>query len=138
MSESSKTYAYFFVSEFDCSVQEITKLMGVSPTKSCNKGAPGAHVDTLPRSIWELHSTLARGEMPLQDHVENVLMVLEKRPEIVAKLGQQYTAGINCVGYYYSANPGLHLSAELIKRVAALDLSLDFDLYNLVDSASSD
>lgn len=34
---------------------------------------------------------------------------------------------------YYGSNPGLHLSAELIKRLATLDLSVDFDLYNYAE-----
>lgn len=52
------------------------------------------------------------------------------RTVVVHSLVLRYSAGINCVGYFYGANPGLHLSADLLGRIAALRLAVDFDLYN--------
>jgi hypothetical protein len=75
-------------------------------------------------------SPLARGESLLQDHIEALLPLLEARASVVKLFAQRNAAGINCVGYYYGSNPGLHLSAPLITRLAALGLPVDFDLYN--------
>lgn len=56
--------------------------------------------------------------------------MLEPHREAVLSFARKGEAGVNCVGYYYGANPGLHLSAALLTRLAALELPVDFDLYN--------
>lgn len=43
-----------------------------------------------------------------------------------------YSAGIQVVAIFHNANTmpgGVHLKKEYIRRIAALDLSIDFDLY---------
>lgn len=80
--------------------------------------------------MWICQSPLPRGETLLQDQIESLLTVLEPHREAIVAVAQTCDAGINCVGYYYGSNPGLHLSAELIARLDALKLPVDFDLYN--------
>lgn len=67
---------------------------------------------------WELRSPLARGENLLHEYLEALVSVLEHRAHVVRSLASRYSAGINCVGYFYGSNPGLHLSACLIERIA--------------------
>jgi hypothetical protein len=86
------------------------------------------------RDWWTLISPLPRGESFLQDHIEALLKVLEPKALELSSLGEKCSFGINCVGYYYGANPGLGLSAALIRRLAALGLGIDFDLYNYAET----
>jgi hypothetical protein len=75
-------------------------------------------------------SPLARGEGRLQDYMESLLCLLEPNTQVIRKLVTECSVGINCVGYYYGSNPGLHLSAALLARLASLQIDVDFDLYN--------
>ena len=42
---------------------------------------------------------------------------------------EAFCRGINCVGYYTRENPGFHLSRKLQRKLALLDLEIDFDEY---------
>lgn len=130
MKVRSDVYAYFWVQKYDCSSEEISSMMQISPTEVRERGDVSQNGKVRNHSLWQLDSPLARGDNFLQDYLSQLLDILEIRESAIKTLVQKYEAGINCVGYYYGSNPGLHLSAELIKRVAQLDLSVDFDLYN--------
>ena len=129
MPERSDVYAYFWIEGFD-SAAEVTAEMAMAPSRVQSIGDPLPSGRLVQRSTWELSSPIARGDTLIQDHLAALVEVLEKRPEAVRALVSRYSAGINCVGYYYGSNPGLHLSRELIERLSALELSVDFDLYN--------
>jgi hypothetical protein len=130
MAERSDVYAYFWVEGFDCGCEDITTQMKIAPSRVQQVG------DVLPSgraaqaNRWELLSPLARGENLLQQYLEALVGVLEPRAHVIQTLASRYSAGINCVGYYYGSNPGLHFSASLIERIAALKVAVDFDLYN--------
>lgn len=129
MPELSDVYAYFWV-EGSASPAEITSLMGVEPTEFRAVGDRFSSGRIAHKNWWQLQSPLARGDHLLQDYLEALLPVLEAKASVVKHLAKNSSAGVNCVGYYYASNPGLHLSAALIARLAGLDLSVDFDLYN--------
>lgn len=42
-----------------------------------------------------------------------------------------------CAAYFREANPGFHLDVALLRRVAALGLDLDFDLYCLTPAEAA-
>lgn len=83
---------------------------------------------------WELLSPLPRGGGLLQAYLESLVCLLEPVAAAVRELASEYSAGINCVGYYYGSNPGLHLSSDLLVRIAALHVPVDFELYNYSSS----
>jgi Domain of unknown function (DUF4279) len=137
MPERSDVYAYFWVQGFTCSPEEVTALLGFTP--SSLEAVRTAERKVLPShpNMWLRQSSVPRGDSLLQDHLEGLLQILEPHREAVVSFASKGQAGINCVGYYYGANPGLHLSASLLARLTALELPVDFDLYNYSEAESA-
>lgn len=130
MEETFDTYAYFWVTNFDCNPLEITKAIGFEPTQVLLKGESLKNGRSRQHSFWEFHSSLPRTE-PFQDaHLSNLLENLLSKRQQIKEIASKHTVGINCVGYYTNVNPGFHMSAELINQCAMLGVSIDFDLYN--------
>lgn len=130
MAERSDVHAYFWVEGFDGPPAQITSQMGLEPCETRGAGDVSISGRVTKCSQWAVASPLARGNHLIQEYLEALLPLLETRAEVVARLARTCSVGINCVGYYYGSNPGLHLSAPLVVRLAALGLSVDFDLYN--------
>ena len=129
MADTRDTYAYFWITGFECPFAEITAQMGIDPTKAWNKGDPGTYREVMRWSGWDLRSPMPRGDKFIHEHVEALLPVLEQRAEVVRSFARAYDAGINCVGYFHNFNPGFHFSLETMSRIVALGLPVDFDLY---------
>ena len=132
MDQQYDTYAYFWVAEFDCEPEFISRTLGLEPSRAFKKGdLVSENTDRRwKHSSWEYFSTLPRTE-PCQDaHIENLIKIMLERKDKILQLQSTYEVGINCVGHYYNANPGFHMSSDLIKKCAELGVSIDFDLYN--------
>ena len=126
------TYAYFYVFDFEGEASEISRKLELEPTETWLKGDAWLPNKPRPHSNWEIHSPVDRSEIFLDTHIKAVLDIIEpKRLKIFELREQGGDIGINCVGYYYSEHPGFHLSAELLSRLAAFSLDVDFDLYCL-------
>ena len=131
MTESRKTYAYFWVAGDVLPHDEISLLLGLKPTKYWNKGDPGKYIQEQKLARWVYESPLPKNEIFIDSHISALMDLLELKVNEVAKLSELYEVGIQCVGYYTEANPGFHMSKELINKVSTLGLDLDFDLYCL-------
>lgn len=130
MRERTDVYAYFWVEGYSCSHDDMSARLGLTPTSTRSIGDAGRYGPPAKSNCWKLLSPLPRGEDFLQDYLESLLALLEPHVAVVRRLSSECSAGINCVGYYYGSNPGLHLSASLLARLAALHVPVDFDLYN--------
>lgn len=127
-----KTYAYFYVSNFEGEPSLISQRLELEPAKTWLKGDSWLPNKSRLQSNWEIHSRIEHSEIFLHAHIEAVLDIIEpKRLQILELREQGCDIGINCVGYFYSEHPGFHLSAELLSRLAAFSLDVDFDLYCL-------
>jgi hypothetical protein len=131
MEEKLDTYAYFWVEGFECNPQEISDTLGLAANEAYSKGdLISEHSDRRrKRSSWKYISSLPREEPYIDSHIQNLVDVLITKKAEIEKLKTIYDIGINCVGYYTNVNPGFHMSKELIKSCAELDISIDFDLY---------
>lgn len=132
MKPEYNTYAYFWVSDFDCEPNDISELLWLKPTEIQRKGDLISEKSGRKRrqSSWKYHSSLPRTEPSQDAHLKNILDVIQERKEVITTLKTMYSVGINCVGFYYNANPGFHMSSELLKACASLEVDIDFDLYN--------
>lgn len=130
MEEVFETYAYFWISDFDCAPTEITKEIGLEPTCVVLKGEPLSNGRSRNRSFWEFHSSLPRTEEFQDAHLSNLMVELLPRVQSIKAIGLRYASGINCVGYYKNVNFGFHMNAELMQQCAQLGVDVDFDLYN--------
>jgi len=131
-----ETYAYFFVDGFDCDPSVISSHLALSPTKVWRKGDPHPKRKNhfFERSCWQLESTTPRETCDLGAPVSSLVNLLLEKAELIATLPSHKSKGINCVGYYFSENPGFSLPAELSSKLGRLNVDVDFDLYNLRDS----
>jgi hypothetical protein len=132
MEQEFDTYAYFWVSDFECDPEEISILLDLKPQRTFRKGdlinANGKA--KIKNSFWQFASSLPRTEASQDAHISNLIEVMLQRKDVIIQLQDKYEVGINCVGYYHDSNPGFHMDADLIKSCAALGVSIDFDLYN--------
>ena len=126
-------YAYFYVSDFEGDASEITRKLELEPTQTWHKGDVWFRAPRLrPESNWQIHSPVDRSEIFLNSHIEAVLDIIEPKKARILEIQEQgCTIGINCVGLYYDAHPGFTLSANLLSRLAAFSMDVDFDLYCL-------
>ena len=131
-----ETYAYFYIDGFACEPEAITTHLGVTPSKTWRAGDPHPKRKNhfFERSGWQVESGLSRDTYDMAAPVSALVDVLLARFERFSSLPAHQAKGINCVGYYFSENPGFGLTPELAAKIAKLGLSVDFDLYNLRDS----
>jgi hypothetical protein len=132
------TYAYFFVRGFSGDPEQVSARLALTPDRVWRQGDAGAAGKPKPFSNWELYSPLPRAEVYQDAHLLALLEILEGQRARVLEVIAQYTCGLQCVGYYTGENPGFHMDAALISRIASLGLSVDFDLYCSCDCEPSE
>ena len=131
-----KTYAYFYVSNFDCAPEEITNILGLKPTDAWCKGEKWGPGDTRERkeNFWRYKTSESTNDYHTNIHFNELLDKLEKQKEYLANLPSEAKTGITYVPTCYFPNVGVILEHELLERVVNLGLSLDFDIYSLSGS----
>ncbi|MBC8106066.1 MAG: DUF4279 domain-containing protein [Anaerolineae bacterium] len=124
-------HVYFAVFGFGDDPAVVTQAMGIEPTEAWVKGEPtGRRRGIRTHSRWVLQSALALVE-PIEDHFEDLLPQLECRRDAVADVRTRFEARLAVAAYWRELNPSFRLSAEIVRRVAALGLDVVFDLYCL-------
>ena len=115
--------------------EPVSNLLGREPTHFKPKGQRvGESTILRKRSIWEIRSDLPE-DAEVETHLASLLDELEKYAAGIRSLAPA-DAGIQCAAYWYTSQPGFHLSSMLLSRVAALGLSLDFDMYCMGEADS--
>jgi hypothetical protein len=121
--------AYFRLTGFEQSPEEISKLIGLEPSRSWATGSERSNskipYDT---SAWILESRLSESAS-LEYHLEDLLNQLEPFAGRIVALPSPHASWIEMVGYFDERYPGLSLDTKLLRRVSALGASLDFDFY---------
>jgi hypothetical protein len=126
---------YLGVFEFGSDPQVVTDVLGIAPTKAYGPGAPkpgvvGERGGTWRHGRWELASPAGRGAR-VEDQLTALLPLLEERADAVAEARRRFAVQLVCVAYFREVNPGFHLDAALLRRLAELGLDFDFDMYFL-------
>ena len=131
-----ETYAYFFIHGFDCEPDDITAHLSLAPSHTWRKGDPYSRRKNhfFDYAGWEIESGLPRDTYDMAAPVTALADMLLSRHDAFVSLPAHKKMGINCVGYYFSENPGFRLSAELAGKITKLGLDVAFDLYNMRDS----
>jgi phosphopantetheine adenylyltransferase len=131
--ERRDVYVYFWIASAELAPTEVSKILGLQPSRTRTLGVQLVANHRSQNHQWTLNGPMPRGEGFLQDHIEALVAVLEQKAGELQVVRERAELGVNCVGYYCGAHPGLHLSASLVQRLAKLGLSIDFDLYNYAD-----
>lgn len=128
------TYCYFYVEGFACDPEEITRQLGITPTEFRRKGDAGRNGLPIKQSRWRVDDDSSRRDHFFESHLESLLPKIEPSAVAIRRLRDQCTVGVNCVGYFEGCNPGFEISATLLSRLAALNLTLGFDLYTFPET----
>jgi len=111
--------------------EEITALLGVSPTKSCHKGDDisliGGNVRLAKTGSWRLHAT-ERIPGDLEAQVFEILDQLTSDAGIWASLSR-YMPDLFCGVFMNRFNEGLPLSAKALLALGERGIALDLDIY---------
>lgn len=132
---SAKNHVSFVVTDFGDSPSAVTALMGIEATSAWRKGdsMPNNQQGKRTHDRWQITSTLPPSES-IDRHLANLLTQLEARPAAVKATLARFEGGISIASYFYESNPGFNLPADLLARISALAISLDFDLYCLEEA----
>jgi hypothetical protein len=128
--EKNTAYAYLSIDEFACSVEELTKRVGLQPTEAWNAGEIIPPV-RFPRkfSAWRIKTRLRHLE-EVERHVIDVLDQIRGHEAVLRDIARDYRIRMQCVGYYNEHNPGFSSDADTVRRVAECGMTLDLDSYH--------
>ncbi len=85
---------------------------------------------------WSYYSPLPL-ETHAEKHLEALLPLLEPYATAIRQCAAEFSVELCCAIYYEDFSPGMHFSAELLRRITALGVPLDLDLYFLGDGSDS-
>ena len=135
--ERNEIKASFNIRGFDCEPTDITKKLGIKPDNAGIEGDPhpvgAGRTVPLRGSLWSLKSVLDV-HRSVEDHIEALLEVLEAHSEPLKELARKYESKLFVAIYYYEVNPSILLSNSVLRRIADLNIALDFDIYCLADN----
>ncbi len=95
---------------------------------------PAKPTVTWNHSWWSFQSPLPL-ETHAEKHLEALLPLLESRAASIRACAAEFSVELACAIYYEDFTPGMHLSSEILQRIAALGIPLDLDLYFLGDNS---
>jgi hypothetical protein len=137
MTKDNEQYAYFtVVGDFDPNA--ITSRLGLEPSESWIRGSRNErthHERKLSR--WSLDSRLDRSTS-LENHVRDVLQQTLLRTQEIRRLGEEYEAWIQVVGWFHNSYPGFSMDKETISYLARLSIGIDCDFYYLYSDSRED
>jgi len=117
---------------------EIETILGLEATRTFLKGDPifgrdkggkKIKVGIRQTSAWILSSP-SGGDSNLADHLRRLLDVINPKADELKRLFTKCKIDIFC-GFGCEGQGGFTLNAEIINRLAKLNLNLDFDIYPL-------
>ncbi len=132
---TNMVYAYFAVfGDFDPS--DVSRSVGIEPTKSWKKGELGPGGRSRDTSCWTLQSTLGFDDC-LEAHVANVLDQLDANAVAFQKVSREFGGCMQLVAEFNAHYPGLHFERAMVERLALYALSIDFDFYGCEESGNT-
>jgi Domain of unknown function (DUF4279) len=114
------------------SAAQVTKIIGLPPTSFYEKGDLVSRKSQTPgyrqNSMWILESDLPADAM-LDDHVDSICCLVELRSVALKTLRRDCSIDVFCGFFSDSEQAGFMLSKETIRKLAALEVDLIFDVY---------
>ncbi len=128
-----RQYAYFRVMS-SLPLGHVGDVLELEPIRYWDKGDSfESRGKTFERkfSNWALESGCLETE-PFEAHFNALLEMLEPRAQQLAIINEQHECAIVCVAYSLQSC-GFEMSADLMRRLAALGLSVELDAYGMTD-----
>ncbi len=133
---TNREFAYFFVRGMGRH-EVITEAIGVAPTEAYSEGDLNPHTGKLwGYMLWRLNSGLVDRE-PLENHINAILLWLNRFPGAIRRLADEYELTLQCVGWYPGPGFGAHFNREQTRVLGHLGIAIDLDCYFLDDHGHS-
>ncbi len=127
---------------FICSPDDLTKELGLVPTKTGIKGQEffiGSQVKKIkkvwPHNYWE-YRVIKKEKNWVSEHVNQFIdNIIKPKEEKLKDIITSCEAELSIVQYYYcGCNPGFHFDNEKLQSITNIGASLDLDIYCLSES----
>jgi hypothetical protein len=124
------------VSGFECLPEQVSSVLGVTPTDTWLEGDPiGQGTRRWQFRGWRLRSPLA-GDEALSDHIAWLLQAVPGAFDRLRSVTESWELELAVTAFVYDAVPALHLPAAQMARLAALNAAVDIDVILLRDGGS--
>jgi len=136
MADIGKTRASLRIFGTDLLPEEITTLLGCSPSKSAKAGDIDPRHKRETRIVKEGFWLLASDEGDdscLEKKVETLLDKLTSDLDVWKQLTSKYKVDIFCGLFLNELNEGFDISPALLKKLGDRNLKIDFDIYSGYD-----
>ncbi|PSR52106.1 hypothetical protein AHMF7605_00505 [Adhaeribacter arboris] len=136
--DTHKVSLKFF--DFDCPPDELTKELGLEPTRTALKGQEyyiGPENKRVKKTwkwnFWEHQITIVEKDVWIGDLIDNYIdKVFQPRQENIKKITSKCRSEFSIVQYLYDGcNPGLHFKNNRLKIIADIGAEIDIDIYML-------
>lgn len=126
----------------DMSHEEISKAIGLSPTKIHIQGQKkNPRYSALAKENGWLFRPSDDSSLSFEDQFRMLLGILEDKTSILEVVCKKYYCEISCGVFIYFDNeestPSIHIDSEQHKILSDLNIAFDVDLYCLPNSDSS-
>jgi hypothetical protein len=130
---TTRTHAALRVGRADAtgSVAQVTAALGIAPTGSHDAGEPRGVRDPRPWSNmhWSCESPLLR-DARLGDHLASLCDLVEHKRSALQQLADDgYKLDWFCFVEIEGGGGGVLLESDLVRRLGALPVALDLDIY---------
>ena len=124
--------ARLVIGGFECSSDEITRIVKTTPTKTWVRGEPVMPPATNLRKEngWQLDAGADPDHASVQESIESILHRLPD-PLALTRLPSGTYVEMICVVYTYDVRPFLHLTSEILEKMGQYGIDLDVDIYDL-------
>ena len=133
-----KSHVFLKILDFGDDPSVVTSLVGLSPTSAWVRGDPMPPHPTATRnhSRWSYYSPLPL-ETHAEKHLEALLPLIEPHATAIRQCAADFSVEICCAIYYEDFSQGIHFPADILRRITALGIPLDLDLYFLGNGSDS-
>jgi hypothetical protein len=124
---------------FKCSPEELTKKLGLEPTKTGVKGqsywqgpADKKIEKIWPHNYWEYRVVKNENKWISEQVDQFIDEIITPKKEILKQIISSCEAEFSIVQYYYSScNPGLHFDNKRLQIISDIGAEIDIDIYCL-------
>lgn len=133
----SEIIAELRVMEFECAPSDITKFLSLQPTMTWTKGEPiskaGSGLQKHQENGWAWSLRLKSKEGPLDFSVlfDDILTQVGPIKERFKRLPANTSVQLACCAYITDCAPAISLDEPIVKLLADISASVDFDIYCL-------
>lgn len=130
MAVLARSAATLRISGDDLNPQELSKLLGATPTLACVKGEPRRPGGKVIARTGQWHLSAKDTETAdIDAQVAEILMQLPADLDVWRSLATHYQIDLFCGWFMNESNEGVEIAAETLSALGSRGIKLDVDLY---------